>query len=276
MQIKNRLSSVILKALMIISAVLTAVALLYILIYILVKGVPYLGSEGLFDWKYTSDNVSLMPALINTLMLTGLSLLMAVPFGIGSAIYLVEYAAKGNKLVSVIRIMAETLSGIPSIIYGLFGMIFFVYFLKWDYSILSGAATIAIMVLPVIIRTTEEALLAVPDSFREGSLALGSGKLRTIFKIVLPSAMSGIISGIILSVGRIVGETAALICTAGSVTKAASGIMSPGRTLAVHMYVISTEGLHTNQAYATAVVLLVIIFLLNGLASFTAKSFTRK
>lgn len=273
---KIHLGSQILRWLMIVAAALTTSALLFVLVYILIKGVPNLSSEGLFAWKYNSDNVSLMPALINTLILTGISLLISVPLGMGAAIYLVEYAGKGNKLVKIIRVMAETLSGIPSIIYGLFGMLFFVTFLKWDYSIMAGAATIAIMVLPTILRTTEEALLSVPDSFREGSFALGAGKLRTIFKVVLPPAIPGILSGIILAIGRIVGETAALLYTAGSATGNIKGVMSSGRTLAVHMYVISSEGLHTNQTFATAVILLVLVFLLNELSSFVAKRLVKK
>ena len=155
----------------------------------------------------------------------------AIPFGVGSAIYLVEYAKKGNKLVKVVRVTAETLTGIPSIVYGLFGMLFFVTALHWRFSILAGACTLAIMVLPVILRTTEEALMAVPDSFREGSFGLGAGKLRTIFKIILPSAVPGILSGVILSVGRIVGETAALMYTAGTVAAIPDSLFSSGRTL---------------------------------------------
>lgn len=276
MKMRGKISSVILRVVMYASAGFTAAALLFILGYILAKGIPNLASPGLFAWKYTSDNVSLVPAAINTLMLVLLALVMSIPFGIGSAIYLTEYAKKGNKFVSIIRVTTETLSGIPSIIYGLFGMLFFVTALKWQYSILAGAATVAIMVLPTIMRTTEEALLAVPDSFREASLALGAGKLRTIFKIVLPSAMPGILSGVILAIGRMVGETAALLYTSGAVASVAKGVMSPGRTLAIHMYTISSEAFHTNQTFATAVVLLVIVFILNALASFVAKKLTKK
>lgn len=276
MKMRGKISSVILRIVMYASAGFTAAALLFILGYILAKGIPNLASPGLFAWKYTSDNVSLVPAAINTLMLVALALVMSIPFGIGSAIYLTEYAKKGNKFVSIIRVTTETLSGIPSIIYGLFGMLFFVTALKWQYSILAGAATVAIMVLPTIMRTTEEALLAVPDSFREASFALGAGKIRTIFKIVLPSAMSGILSGVILAIGRMVGETAALLYTSGAVASVAKGVMSPGRTLAIHMYTISSEAFHTNQTFATAVVLLVIVFILNALASFVAKKLTKK
>ena len=207
--------------------------------------------------------------------MAGISLLLAVPFGIGSAIYLVEYAKKGNKLVKVIRVTAETLTGIPSIVYGLFGMLFFVTALKWKFSILAGAFTLAIMILPVILRTTEEALLSVPDSYREGSFGLGAGKLRTIFKIVLPAAVPGILSGVILATGRIVGETAALIYTAGSVAKIPSSVFSSGRTLAVHMYLLANEGLHVNQAYATAVILLILVIGINALSSFIAKKISK-
>lgn len=276
MKMRGKISSVILRIVMYASAGFTAAALLFILGYILAKGIPNLTSPGLFAWEYTSDNVSLVPAAINTLMLVALALVMSIPFGIGSAIYLTEYAKKGNKFVSIIRVTTETLSGIPSIIYGLFGMLFFVTALKWQYSILAGAATVAIMVLPTIMRTTEEALLAVPDSFREASLALGAGKIRTIFKIVLPSAMPGILSGVILAIGRMVGETAVLLYTSGAVASVAKGVMSPGRTLAIHMYTISSEAFHTNQTFATAVVLLVIVFILNALASFVAKKLTKK
>ncbi len=266
--------SLVLLLLVLLAALLTVGILVCLVAYILVKGVRYLSPE-LFAWKYTSDNVSMMPAIINTLFMTALSLLFSVPFGVGAAIYLVEYAKKGNKVVGIVRITAETLSGIPSIIYGLFGMLFFVTYLKWGISILAGAATLAIMVLPVIMRTTEEALLCVPDSFREGSFGLGAGKLRTIFKIVLPSAMPGILSGVILAIGRIVGETAALIYTAGTVTNIA-GITDSGRTLAVHMYNLSQEGMHTNEAFATAVVLLVMVLGINALSSFLAKRFEAK
>ena len=204
--------------------------------------------------------------------MAGISLLLAVPVGIGSAIYLVEYAKKGNKLVKVIRVTAETLTGIPSIVYGLFGMLFFVTALKWKFSILAGAFTLAIMILPVILRTT---LLSVPDSYREGSFGLGAGKLRTIFKIVLPAAVPGILSGVILATGRIVGETAALIYTAGTVAKIPNSAFSSGRTLAVHMYLLANEGLHVNQAYATAVILLILVIGINTLSSFIAKKISK-
>ena len=250
-------------------AIFTMFVLLVLVGYILVKGIPNLSPE-LFAWKYTTENVSLMPALINTLLMTALSLLIAVPLGIGAAIYLTEYARRGNRLVKLVRITAETLSGIPSIIYGLFGSLFFVVALGMGLSLLSGALTLSIMVLPLIMRTTEEALLAVPDSYREGSFGLGAGRLRTTFKAVLPSAVPGILSGVILAIGRIVGETAALIYTAGTVPEVAKSLFSSTRTLSVHMYAISSEGLYINQSYATAVVLLVIVIGINALSSYVA------
>ena len=206
--------------------------------------------------------------------MTFLSLLIAAPLGIFSAIYLVEYAKRGNKFVGVVRITAETLSGIPSIVYGLFGFLMFVIALDWGYSLLAGAFTLAIMILPVIMRTTEEALKSVPDSYREGSFGLGAGKLRTVFRIVLPAAMPGILAGIILSVGRIVGETAALIYTAGTVAQVPDTLLGSGRTLSVHMYSLWSEGLNSEQSYATAVVLLVIVASLNALSSALAKRLT--
>ena len=242
---------------------------------ILIKGVPYLRPE-LFSWTYDSNNVSMLPSIINTFLLTALSLVISVPLGIFAAIYMVEYAKKGNCMVKFIRVTAETLSGIPSIVYGLFGMIFFVGVLKMQLSLLSGSLTVAIMVLPTIMRTTEEALLSVPQSYREGSFGLGAGKLRTVFRIVLPSAVPGILSGVILATGRIVGETAALIYTAGTMAKVPNNLFASARTLSVHMYLLSNEGLHTNEAFATAVVLLVFVMLINMLANFVARRLSAK
>lgn len=272
---KRKPLSLVMLLLVALAALLSAAALVFIIVYVLVRGIPNLTPE-LFALTYNSDNVSCMPSIINTIVLTLLTLLIAVPFGIGAAIYLAEYAKKGNKLVKVIRTMAETLAGIPSIVYGLFGMLFFVYALNWGYSLLAGAFTLAIMVLPTIMRTTEEALLTVPDSYREGSYGLGAGKLRTIVRIILPSAMPGILAGVILAVGRIVGETAALIYTYGSATGYATGLFNSGRSLAVHMYVLTNEGLHTDQAWGTAVVLLVLVFGINTLSAFIAKKLGTK
>lgn len=274
------------------AALLTMLALLFILAYIFIKGIPHLTLE-LFAWEYNSENVSLLPALINTLFITATALIFAVPVGIGAAVYLTEYAGKkgrralplsggrvglpqwlisrGNVLVNLVGITTETLSGIPSIVYGLFGSLFFVKYLGFGLSLLSGALTLSIMILPLIMRTTEEALKAVPDSYREGSFGLGAGKLRTVFSIVLPCAVPGILSGVILGVGRVVGESAALIFTAGTVAEAASSIFSSARTLSVHMYAISGEGLYINQTYATAVVLVAVVVGINALSGFAAK-----
>lgn len=272
---KRKPLSLVMYLVVLIAAALSVLALVFLIVYILVMGVPNLTPD-LFAWEYNSNNVSCMPAIINTVIITLLTLVIAVPFGIGAAIYLAEYAKRGNKLVKLIRTMAETLAGIPSIVYGLFGMLCFVTAFHWGYSILAGAFTLSIMVLPTIMRTTEEALIAVPDSYREGSYGLGAGKLRTIVRTILPSAMPGILAGVILAIGRIVGETAALIYTAGSTTGLVDGVMSSGRTLAIHMYMLANEGLHTDQAWGTAVVLLVLVLGVNTLSSFIAKKLSSK
>ena len=253
--------SAIVAGMVLLAALITFCVLIFLVAFILVKGIRYLTPD-LFALKYTTENASLMPALVNTLIITALSLLIAVPIGVFAAIFLVEYANRGSRLVSLIRITTETLSGIPSIIYGLFGLLFFTTALKWGFSLLSGSLTLVIMILPLVIRTTEEALKSVPDSYREASFGLGAGKLRTIFKVVLPSAVPGILAGVILATGRIVGETAALIYTAGTVAQIPGNLLGSGRTLAVHMYSLASEGLYMNQAYATAVVLLVIVLLI--------------
>lgn len=266
--------SIFLKTMVYISAAITVGSLVLLVLYILIKGIPHL-SPALFEFKYNSENVSLFPALINTITMTILSLVIAAPLGIFSGIFLVEYAKRGSKLVSVVRITAETLSGIPSIVYGLFGFLLFVTTLSWGYSLLAGAFTLAIMILPVIMRTTEEALKSVPDTYREGSFGLGAGKLRTVFRIVLPAAVPGILAGIILSVGRIVGETAALIYTAGTVAQIPGSFLSSGRTLSVHMYALWTEGLNTGPSYATAVILLIIVAGLNTISAYIARIIAR-
>lgn len=262
--------SFFLAALVVLSAAITLTVLVALLVYILAKGIPNLKPE-LFQWEYNTANVSMMPAIINTVIVTALSLLFAVPAGICSAIYLVEYAKRGNRLIPIVRLTTETLSGIPSIVFGLFGYLFFNIYLGWSYSILGGALTLSIMILPLIMRTTEEALRAVPDAFREGSFGLGAGRLRTVFRVVLPSAVPGILSGVILAIGRIVGETAALLYPAGTAAQAADGLFSSGRTLAVHMYALLNEGLYMDEAYATAVILLVLVIGINALSSFLAK-----
>ena len=267
--------SKILKFLVYLSAILTVSILVFIIFYILKNGITHIDKD-LFALNYNSENCSVIPALINTFIITFCGLLLACPLGIMSAIYLTEYAKKDNRLVKIISLTTETLAGIPSIIYGLFGMLFFSITLKLGFSLLAGSMTVAIMVLPLIMRTTEEALLSVPDSYREGSFGLGAGKLRTLAKIVLPSAMPGILNGIILASGRIVGETAALIYTAGSVAQIPKNIFGSGRTLAVHLYLLSSEGLHTNKAFATCVVLLVFVIAINSVSNILSKKIGKK
>ena len=262
--------SILLGVLVRLAAITAALIISFLVGYILYKGVPNL-TPSLFSWKYNSENVSLVPALINTVIMTALALLIAGPIGIFSAVYLSEYARRGSKLVKVIRMASEVLTGIPSIVYGLFGLLFFVATMKWGYSLLAGTFTLTIMILPLIMRTTEEALLSVPDAYREGSFGLGAGRLRTVFAIVLPAAIPGILAGVILAIGRIVGETAALIYTAGTTPEIPNSLLDSTRTLSVHMYALSGEGLYINQTYATAVVLLVLVLIINACSSWLAK-----
>jgi len=273
--------SKLLRTLVYTGAVLTSIVLAGIVGYILVNGIPHL-TPSLFEWTYTSENVSLMPALVDTILMALLALVLAVPTGVGAAIYLVEYARSTSRFVRVVRMTAETLQGIPSIIYGLFGLLFFTTMLGWGLSLMSGACTLAIMVLPVVMRTTEEALLAVPESYKQGGFALGAGHVRTIFRCVLPSALPGIVGGVLLALGRCVGEVAALLFTAGTVAQIPDfggqgifAIFDSCRTLAVHMYVLASEGLHMDETYATAVVLLILVVILNMGANFAAKRLKR-
>ncbi len=275
------MTSKILRALVYVGAILTTLVLAGIVGYILINGIPHL-KPSLFEWTYTSENVSLMPALIDTILMALLALALSVPTGVGAAIYLVEYARSSSRFVRAVRMTAETLQGIPSIIYGLFGLLFFTTMLGWGLSLISGACTLAIMVLPVVMRTTEEALLAVPESYKQGGFALGAGHVRTIFRCVLPSALPGIVGGVLLALGRCVGEVAALLFTAGTVAQIPDfggqgifAIFDSCRTLAVHMYVLASEGLHMDETYATAVVLLILIVILNMGANFAAKRLKR-
>lgn len=249
-------------------------SLIYLIGYILAQGIPYLSWE-LFALEYTTQNVSLFPALVDTILMVAVALSLAAPIGIGTAIYFVEYAKKGNKFVSIMDMTTDTLAGIPSVVYGLFGLLFFVIYLQMGYSLLAGACTVAIMILPVIIRTTEEALQTVPISYREGSYALGANKLRTVLVVVLPAAVPGILAGIILSIGRIMGETAALVYTAGTVAQLPEDLFSSGRSLAVHLYVLASEGLFMEQAFATAVVLVIITVIINGASTWMAGKLMR-
>ena len=267
--------SLLLRILVTLSAIITAGVVLFLIGYILYHGVPNLTMPGLFSWKFTAENQSMMPAIINTVIMIALTLILAVPIGVFAAIYLVEYSKRGNRFVKIIRVTAETLSGIPSIVYGLFGYIVFVITLGWSFTLLSGVITMAIMILPLIMRTTEEALMAVPDSFREGSFGLGAGRLRTVFRIVLPSSIPGILSGVILAIGRIVGESAALIFTSGTNPVVPKSLFSSASTLSVHLYTLLNEGRYTDQAYATAVVLLIVVIIINALSSVVAKKLSR-
>lgn len=271
----RKLESFICKCLFVLAAVLVVGMLAFIVMYIIVQGIGSLTWD-LFSWVSNSENNSLVPSLINTLVLIALVLLIALPIGIFSAIYLEEYADPTGKISKCVILAADTLTGIPSIVYGLFGMLFFNFYLNWGYSLLSGGCTLAMMVLPVIMKTTQEALKEVPMSYRQGSYGLGAGKVKTIFAIVLPSASKGILAGIILAMGRILQETAALIYTAGTVNKAVENLFSSTRTLAVHMYILSKEAMHTEQAFATALVLLVLVLFLNALSSFVVKKISSK
>lgn len=270
--------SLVLMILVMLSAVFAVGILIFIIAYILVNGVQHITPEQ-FSWEYTTENVSMMPAIINTLSMVAMTLIIAVPIGVFAAVYLVEYAKRGNKLVKIIRVTTETLSGIPSIVFGLFGYLMFNISLGWGFSMLAGVITLAMMILPLIIRTTEEALLAVPDSYREGSFGLGAGKMRTVFRVILPTAVPGIMSGVILAIGRIVGESAALIFTSGSghsLPGALTGSGSSAATLTVHMYILSNEGLHVNEAFASAVVLLALTFIINLISDLIERRIAKK
>ena len=273
----NRFREKAMQGVFFLTAVTSIAAVVIICIFLFCNGVPAMAEIGFFDFvggqKWAPTNVpasyGIFDMIIASIYVTAGAIIIGVPIGILTAVFLARFCPA--PLYKVLKPATELLAGIPSIVYGLFGMLFFVYALNWGYSLLAGAFTLAIMVLPTIMRTTEEALLTVPDSYREGSYGLGSGKLRTIMRIILPSAMPGILAGIILAVGRIVGETAALIYTYGSATGYAAGPLNSGRSLAVHMYVLTNEGLHTDQAWGTAVVLLVLVFAINTLSAFVAK-----
>lgn len=254
---------------------LTIAVLACILIYIIAKGISQINFKFLTDiYRPTAGKTGIFPMIVSTLDIIGVTLLISTPIGICSAIYLVEYSKPG-RVLETIRFATETLAGIPSIIYGLFGLIFFVITLHFKYSILSGALTLSIMVLPTVIRTTEEALKAVPDSYREGSLALGATKLKTISRVILPCAIPGILTAVILSIGRVVGETAAVYLTAGYVPNIPASIMNSGRTLSVHLYSLAKEGISFEQAYATATILIVIVAIINFMATRIAGNLNR-
>ncbi|MDD4002695.1 MAG: phosphate ABC transporter permease PstA [Clostridia bacterium] len=242
---------------------IAVLSLAFIIVFLFVRGVPYINLEFLFGHYIMDGRVTILPSLVTTLMLIVLTLAIALPLGVGGGIFLAEYTKKGNKFVGFLRSSIETLAGIPSIIFGLFGMLLFVTVFKLGFSVYAGALTMTLMILPTIIRTSEESFLAVPQSYREGSLALGAGKSRTIFKVVLPSAISGILTGIVLSMGRIVGESAPTLFTVGTAFAMPKGFASSGITLAVFMYILAGEAFHVNEAFAVAVVLIVMVITLN-------------
>lgn len=263
---KRKLTSALSKLLVWFSGIFTVGILVFILFFILLRGIPKINMEFLFG-KYNSETLSAFSSIVTTVEMIVISLAIAVPIGVFCAIYLAEYAKRGNKAVKIIRLAVDTLAGIPSIVYGLFGMIFFVNILGFRASVLSGICTVSIMILPVIISSSEEAIKQVPDMYREGSLGLGASRLRTVFKIVLPTAMPGILSGVILAIGRIVGETAALIFTSGTnvLESPTLNLFASQRTLAIHMYMLASEGLpHSkDMAFATGAILILVVFLVN-------------
>lgn len=269
-----RISSWIFRYAVKIATLITVLAVCLIIGYILVMGIPQIKPE-MFELEYNSENVSFMPALFNTLIVIVMSVSCSSIFGIGAAIFLNEYTNRTNFFVRIVALATETLSGIPSIVYGLFGLLFFVYYLQWGLSLLAGVCTMAIMTFPIIMRASQEALAAVPDLYREGSFGLGAGRFRTVFKIVLPAAIPGILGGIILAIGRTVGESAALIYTAGSIAAVPESVFSSTRTLAVHMYLLASEGLHIDATYATAVLLLVFVLLINFATSAVANRISK-
>ncbi len=266
----------LLKALLWICGGIAVAFLALILIYVITRGIPYINWDFLTTaYRPGLGSNGIRDIIVGTLAMVGLTLVIAVPIGVLAAIYMGEYAKKG-KVLTTIRFCVESLAGIPSILYGLFGYTFFAIQLAFGFSLLSSALTLAIMVLPVIIRSTEEALFTVPDSYREGSLALGASKLTTLFRVILPSAIPGILSAIILSMGRVMGETAAVYYTAGTMARVPSSVFSSTRSLAVHLYLLVKEGLESGDAFATATILIVIVVGLNALANFIAKRLSRK
>ena len=266
----------LLKALLWVCGGIAVAFLALILIYVITRGIPYINWEFLTTaYRPGLGSNGIRDIIVGTLAMVGLTLVIAVPIGVLAAIYMGEYAKKG-KVLTTIRFCVESLAGIPSILYGLFGYTFFAIQLAFGFSLLSSALTLAIMVLPVIIRSTEEALFTVPDSYREGSLALGASKLTTLFRVILPSAIPGILSAIILSMGRVMGETAAVYYTAGTMARVPSSVFSSTRSLAVHLYLLVKEGLESGDAFATATILIVIVVGLNALANFIAKRLSRK
>ena len=266
------LKYVLLKYLALAALIVSLTALLAVIVFILIRGLPHINAHLLFG-DYSSKNPTIKTALLGTLYMILISISIAAPIGIGSAIFLTEYTNSKSRLIRLIRVATETLAGIPSIVYGIFGYLVFVVALGFGYSLLGGGVTLAIMILPVIVRSTEESLLAVPRSLREGSFALGSSKVRTIFSVVLPCAASGIVTSLILAIGRVMSESAVLILTIGMVVRnMPKGVFSPGTSLALNVYYFGSHG-YPEQAAATGVVLLVLVVSINLLATVLGKVF---
>lgn len=261
------------------AAVITAALVLFLIAYVLVKGLPNVSWTLLSTApSYLSDRIGILPDLLNTLYIVIATLLIVLPLGVGAAIYLTEYATN-RRVIGVIEYAAETLSGIPSIIYGLVGMLFFCQFLNMKTSLLAGALTLVIMNLPTIMRTTQESLKTVPQSYREGAFGLGAGKWRVIRTVVLPGCVDGVITGCILSIGRILGESAALLFTAGfahALNGFFDGLSSAGATLTVALYVYAKEQGQFDVAFAIAAILMLLTLLINGAAMLVERYFRRK
>lgn len=272
---RSRISEKLFFTLLWIAVIITVVVLVAIVGHVLLNGLKHISLEFLTeDPKSMGKAGGIFSVIISTIYLALFSLVIAVPIGVSAAIYLTEYAKEGP-IIKLIRFGTEALAGIPSIIYGLFGFVFFVVTLKFKYSIVSGGLTLTLMILPTIIRTSEEAVKTVPRSYREGSLALGATKWQTIYKVVLPAAVPGILTGVILGIGRVVGETAAVIYTAGSSLGLPDSIWRPGRTMAVHLYILASEGLSKENMYATATVLIITVFIINFIANRLIRRFIR-
>lgn len=257
------------------ASIITVVVLVAIIGNVLINGIGHLSLEFLTqEPENMGKDGGIFSIIITTVYLALFSLVIAAPVGVCAAIFLTEYAKEGP-VVRLIRFGTESLAGIPSIIFGLFGYVFFVVFLKFKYSMVSGGLTLTLMILPTIIRTSEEAIKMVPRSYREGSLALGATKWQTIYKVVLPAAIPGILTGVILGIGRVVGETAAVIYTAGSSLGLPNSIWRPGRTMAVHLYILASEGLSKGNMYATATVLIITVLIINFAANRLIKHFIK-
>lgn len=270
----RKAKDILLNALVCLCALFTVSILVVIVAFIFIKGIKLINPNFLFSNYSATGTSGILPMIITTLYMVALSVIIATPIGVLAAVYLQEYAKQG-KIVKTIRFATESLAGIPSIVYGLFGGIFFVVVLGFNYSILAGALTVSIIILPVIIRTTEESLKTVPISYREASLGLGATKFQTLYKVIVPSAIPGILSGLILSIGRVIGESAAILLTAGTVAQMPYSIFDSGRTLTVQAYLVTKEKGSIEEAAAIGIVLIIIILILNTLAKLITKKFNK-